>query len=496
MAGRGRPNRGAAAEDALDLARRRLALAVEATGAGVYDHRVPPDDSSFRSERWAEILGYAAAELPSAERFPEWFYAQVAPGDAPRLRQAYADFLDGRSPTCAVEIRIRHKSGEWIWIRDLARAAARDDRGRVTRVVGVTLDITEQRRREQEREELLERERAARLQAEQARKRYTSVIQGLGCIVFEVDPRALRFTLVDGAAEDLLGYPVARWYEPGFWIERVLHPDDRPRLERAFRDAAGHPGRRTDDFRAVAADGREVWLRGLFRHETDEEGRRGAAAPRVRGIMVDVTEQRRLRRKERLLTAEVDHRTKNMLAAMQAMVLQTQVNATSVAEFAGRLVGRIGAMSRTHELLAQAGWLGMRVHRLVSSALEPFAGTAAVTLRGDDVTLPPRVAQALGLALHELATNAVRHGALSAPAGRLTVTTAIEPAADGGGKLVLRWVETGGPAVASPERRGFGSRLVERGLAYEAGGNAHLEFAPGGLRCYIEIPLTEAPESP
>ncbi|HLT02290.1 MAG TPA: PAS domain S-box protein [Geminicoccaceae bacterium] len=206
------------------------------------------------------------------------------------------------------------------------------------------------------------------------------------------------------------------------------------------------------------------------------------------GIVRDITERRRAEERQRLLTAEVDHRAKNLLATIQAMVLLTKRDARSVGDFATTLIGRLHAMGRAHDLLARDRWTGASLRDIIRSEFQAFAGAdgARYTLVGEDARLSPRAAQTLSLALHELTTNAVKHGALSVPEGRVEIRATMN-----GEDLQLTWTETGGPEVKAPAAQGFGSVIVERSIAHELGGNAELRFEPGGLRCHIRIPLRQ-----
>lgn len=167
-------------------------------------------------------------------------------------------------------------------------------------------------------------------------------------------------------------------------------------------------------------------------------------------------------------------------------------DARSIDAYAKTLIGRIGAMARAHDLLSREKWEGARLHDLIRSEFDSLVGedSDALVIVGEDVRFPARVAQTLGLALHELTTNAAKYGALSAPGGRVTITCAIDRRSSG--RLRLDWVESGGPEVRPPERQGFGSTLIDRGIAHGLDGSATIDYAPQGLRCRIEIPLTGA----
>jgi PAS domain S-box-containing protein len=204
------------------------------------------------------------------------------------------------------------------------------------------------------------------------------------------------------------------------------------------------------------------------------------------GIVRDITERKRAEDRQRLLTAEIDHRAKNLLATIQAMVLLTKRDAKSAADFTSTLVGRLHAMGRAHDLLARDKWTGASLHEVIRNEFRAYAGPAGVRLRviGEDARLGARAAQTLSLALHELTTNAAKHGALSVPEGRVEIRSAVN-----GQELQLTWTETGGPEVRPPAAQGFGSVIVERSIAHELGGNAELLFERNGLRCNMRIPL-------
>jgi two-component sensor histidine kinase len=187
---------------------------------------------------------------------------------------------------------------------------------------------------------------------------------------------------------------------------------------------------------------------------------------------------------------EIDHRAKNLLAAIQAMILLTRPSARSVDAYADTLTGRLHAMARAHDLLAREKWSGASLHDLIRNEFAAYVGegSSAVEIAGEDVVLRPRAAQTLSLALHELTTNAAKYGALSVADGRVAIRTAIETT-PAGRTLVLGWTEAGGPEVRPPERRGFGSLMIERSIGHELDGDASLEFDRDGVRCVFRVPL-------
>jgi two-component system, chemotaxis family, sensor kinase Cph1 len=194
-------------------------------------------------------------------------------------------------------------------------------------------------------------------------------------------------------------------------------------------------------------------------------------------------ERDRLREQERLLMAELDHRVKNVLANVQALVRQSSRNAGSVRDYVRSLEARIVAMGKAHSLLTESRWRSVSLQSLIEEELEQFS-RSGIAMRGPAILLTPKAALVLSLAVHELATNASKYGALSVESGKVAISW---QQTDEGG-MELRWIETGGPAVRKPHRRGFGSTLIERALAIETGGEAHIDFLATGVQCVVSLP--------
>jgi len=190
-----------------------------------------------------------------------------------------------------------------------------------------------------------------------------------------------------------------------------------------------------------------------------------------------------------MMTAELDHRVKNMLAVIQALVQRTGDGAQSLEEFSENLRGRIHAMTQTHRLLSESHWEGAELRAIVESELAAYRSGDGdnVEVGGPNVLLKPRAAAAVSMALHELATNAAKYGAFSTRRGHVEVVWERED----DGRLGLRWTEAGGPPVVAPTRRGFGTRAIEQALGYELNGAVRLEFRPGGVSCEVAVPAEE-----
>jgi PAS domain S-box-containing protein len=207
---------------------------------------------------------------------------------------------------------------------------------------------------------------------------------------------------------------------------------------------------------------------------------------------VDITERKEGEAHLRLLMRELTHRSKNLLAVIQAMARQTARHAGSIDGFLDQFSARLQALARSHDLLVQEEWHGVALAELVRSQLAPYVDRSGsqIAVEGPPVILRPEAAQSLGLALHELAVNAVKFGALSTPSGRISIAWTWQPRGERPTVEVV-WAETGGPAVGTPAQRGFGSLVVERNLARALEAGVELTFDREGVRCRITIPVTQ-----
>ncbi len=208
----------------------------------------------------------------------------------------------------------------------------------------------------------------------------------------------------------------------------------------------------------------------------------------------DITERKELAQRQELLLRELSHRIKNTLAVVQAIAHQTQRYSHSPEDFIRRFDGRLQALSSAHSLLVGSSWTGAAVAAIAHSQLAAYRSADnpnRMLIEGGSVTLPADLATPFGLVLHELATNAAKHGSLSRPGGGVTLRWT-ETTRNNQPTLTAVWTETGGPPVQPPKTTGFGGVLIENGLPHAV---VHREFRPEGLVCTIDIPLSEAPES-
>jgi len=264
----------------------------------------------------------------------------------------------------------------------------------------------------------------------------------------------------------------------GAAVYRYVHPDDAEGLRRRVTDGLREEGRYEGEYRMVRPDdGRVLWMYGAAVALRDESGR----PYRIIGVVQDISGRRSEEDARNALVAELDHRVKNVLASVQSLAAQSARKTTSLDAFLKTFAGRLEAMASAHTLLTATRWRGAEIGNICAAELGGLAPGQA-RWSGPEVLLNPRATNALALALHELATNAVKFGALSADGGRVDVAWTRRPA---GGGFELIWTERGGPSVAQPLRRGFGATLLERVTGRELGGEARLDFHPAGVRVTI-----------
>lgn len=225
-----------------------------------------------------------------------------------------------------------------------------------------------------------------------------------------------------------------------------------------------------------------VYLNFIYQPIRDDSGA-------VVGIFVqghDITENVLAAQRQKLMIDELNHRVKNTLATVQSIAIQTARSNTDPASFAETFQSRIMALSHTHNLLTQSHWEGADLRAILEHETEAY-GPARISLNGPPVALEPAVVLSLGMIFHELATNAAKYGALHTPDGRILIDWGLADQRDR--KLKLSWREIGGPKVTAPDRRGFGSRLIERNIRHDLAGEIDLVYAPDGLIAELTVPL-------
>jgi two-component sensor histidine kinase len=417
----------------------------------------------------AELWGRAPDLADPVQRFCGSFRLESLSGEPitgeaiPMARAIlHGESFDG------LEARVENPDGR-RWVVRVTIQPLRDRAGRVVGAINCFRDVT---REDEQRRELERQQRTfdlAMVAADMGTWRYTM---------------ADDVCVYDDNAQRLYGLTEARFLHDEAGVKDKFHPDDLAlmwsRVARAV-DPDGD-GRYEVEYRVRQLDGGWRWLSAWGQVEFEGEGR-GRRPVAIAGASRDLTEMKRAEDLQRLLVNELNHRVKNSLTTVQSFVSQTLRGAVDVPAARDAIDRRISSLARAHDLLTARNWSGADLRDIVARAVEPFA-SSRFRIEGPPLEVSPQQALALSMALHELATNAAKYGALSRPGGRVEIAWR----ADEGG-FGLRWVERGGPPVEPPSRRGFGSRLLEQGLTRELGGQTRLHYAPDGLVCEIEARL-------
>jgi PAS domain S-box-containing protein len=267
----------------------------------------------------------------------------------------------------------------------------------------------------------------------------------------------------------------------------AVHPPDRERTLAAIHKAQEptNPVEYDVEHRIVGKrDGIERWVGSQGRAQFQD-----GAVVRMTGTARDITERKRAEEHVHLLMREVTHRSKNLLAVIQAMARQSKEGSKTVADFELRFSGRLQALAAAHDLLVQRDWHGVGVADLVRSQLGHYLDQHAkqIAIEGENMIITPEAAQNIGLAVHELSTNAAKYGALSVAKGKVNVVWRCSPNAGGELMFQMHWIEAGGPAVERPARKGFGQIVLEELAARALRGQARLRFDPDGVRWALDI---------
>jgi PAS domain S-box-containing protein len=379
------------------------------------------------------------------------------PDDRDQVVKNFKKAVEGGEDQYEAEYRIIRPDGEVRWIFGRGRVI-RDKNGVAVRYSGIDIDVTDRKKTE---EALRESE-----------VRYRSLIENANDLVFTLD-LDFRITSANPAVERLLGYapdeligtPLSLYVPPSqiakheMMLQRKLSGESETRYEMAVIDRKGQI--RT--------------LETASRLSLDRSGKPNA----IHAIARDVTERKKYEEHLALTTRELSHRTKNVLAVVQAMVHHLGKQTGNFEEFERRFAGCVAALAHCHDLLVDSDWKGADLRDLLTRQLAPFGlDDKRISATGPALSLRPHATQLIGLALHELATNAAKHGALTTPSG----TVAIEWAyVDAEGTIRLKWREDNGPPVSPPTRRGFGHTVLER-MAASLDARVSLEFPPEGVR--------------
>lgn len=368
------------------------------------------------------------------------------------------------------EFRYRRFDGAYKWHLVRARPYRNPATGEVTAWFGNSTDIHEHKIAE------------LALQENEQRLRATYEHTAIGISEIEADG---HFLSANEWLCALTGYSRDELLERR--CHDLIHPDDVPTdLEQFHRLMSGEFDTYALEQRLLHRDGQVLWVAISASRVDDEFGR-----PRY-GIKVfrDISARKRAEEVRTLLIHELNHRVKNTLSTVQSIVSQSLRKAKADPQVREDIETRLFALSRAHDVLTKEAWEGAWLADILSEAIAPYRreGSERFRVGGPDVRLNTSQALAMAMAFQELATNAVKYGSLSVEDGTVTITWSVE-APPPGRRLRLSWKESGGPPVEPPRQRGFGTRLIERGLAAELEGDVRIDFNPDGVECRADVPL-------
>lgn len=452
-------------EAALRSSESRLRLALDGAKLGTWDW----DLRAFRgtwSPRTREIFGIG----PDREIDIELRSTTIHPDDRERVWRELADAAQSGGELVS-EYRILRPDGEVRWI--ISRGAFdRDAEGTPVRATGIVLDVTERV--------------AAEERLRETSRRLNAVLDNASVAIFLMDADH-QCLYMNAAAETLTGYTLAE--TQGRHLHDVIHhsrPDGSPYpahecpIDGVSPDNARAQGEET----FIDKAGRFIPVAFTASAIRDDDGNPVGTIIEVQ----DITARKRAEEHQLLLINELNHRAKNLLSIIQGVGQQTFKGGRSLPEMLAAFEGRLGALAAAHNLLTESKWESASLRQIIAQTIAAVSpGADRVAMAGTDILLSPKTAVSLAMAVHELATNALKYGGLSVPRGSVDIGWTIDDE-----RLKLVWRERDGPAVATPSSRGFGTRMIERGLAAELQGSVTLEFAATGVVCRIDAPLRAA----
>jgi PAS domain S-box-containing protein len=422
----------------------------------------------YANARWRAFSG-----LPPEQSLGYSWMEAVHPEDVAAIVDRVAS-MKGQEIAFSFEMRYRNRAGEYRW-HMIQAEPVRNARGELTGWFGASVDIHDQKMAESALRESEERLSLAQRAA------------GIGVFDWDVPTGRVTWT---AEQERLFGLEPGTFEGHfGGWAARVL-PDGLEAIDQRIAEAIARRDREVEfSYCARLPDATIRRIQGVAMIFCAPDG----TALRIVGVNIDITDRMEAEERQHLLIRELHHRVKNTLATVQAVVSSTARTASSIDEFYQGFIGRIISLAGTHNLLTEDHWQKVLLGQLLHSELDPYRdGSAArIALQGPAVELSSEAAVPIGMAIHELTTNAAKHGALSVSAGQVDVQWSVRDGPEGA-MLDFTWVERGGPPVAAPTRQGFGSRLLKRVLTTQLHAEVHIAFDPNGLHFSMTMPVPKA----
>ncbi len=341
--------------------------------------------------------------------------------------------------------------------------------GEVEAVAGTTRDVTERKLHEEARRK--------------SEERLAAMVDATSDLVYRTNRDWSEVDIVGGSL--LFGRHGTLTPD---WLDVLVHPEDRDLVADAITRARITQTPFSAEYRLRAEDGHWAWVSSRAVPIRPI----GGEVTEWFGAATDITARRQHEEHQRLLLNELNHRVKNTLAIVQSLAMQTLRGADDIGAACDRFEARLHALAQAHDVLTRQEWDHAPLHDIVRTAIAPCLvdDSDRFDIEGPDMQLDPQRALVLSMALHELCTNAMKYGALSRKPGRVRIHWRAE-AVQGRHSLVLSWEEHDGPPVVVPDHRGFGSRLIERGLRHDLGGDVALDFDKAGVKCRITAPMPD-----
>ena len=427
----------------------------------------PRTELIYTNERWVTYSG-----LSPEEALGHSWMAAIHPDDMVRMNEELVEVVTQHTPYIT-EARYRSHEGIYRW-HLIQGAPIHTPSGEFKGWVGTSVDI----------HDLKVTQDALRKSEEQLRLALQSA--KMGDWIYDSVTRLI--SLSDRAAE-ILGLPPGASIT-GEQLQNRTHPADVSRTLKVKQNAKAARMPYNVQYRIRRFnDDTLIWIASQGNTSYSQDGTLVTS-----GIVQDITESKQVEERQQLLIRELHHRVKNTLATVQAIVGSTARTASSIDEFYQGFVGRIVSLARTHNLLTEDLWQKAALEDLIKTELGPYEDEARnrIIVEGPHVELPSEAAVPIGMAIHELTTNAAKHGALSTFGGQVDVRWRVEPGEE---RPILHfvWTEHGGPRVSTPTRQGFGSRLLQRVLATQLQADVSMNFPEEGLRFTMTLPIPGAP---
>jgi PAS domain S-box-containing protein len=462
-----------------------FAAAVRATRMPmlITDPNRPDNPIVFSNDAFSRLTGYAREEILGHNcRFLQ------GPKTDPESVSKIRDAIERRVPI-EIEIQNHKKDGEVFWNRVLISPVF-DGTGALTYFFASQFDVTLERdhmvrlRRDRDALEAEVERRSVEIMRSEDRLNFILKAGRMG--IWTLDLADLRL-VASSICKENFGRSVSDPFGYGELLDAV-HPDDKERMKATVARSIEQRIDYDIEYKILSPKGELRWVhvRGQTHYKAD------GTPLSMAGVSIDITDRKRGDDHRELLSAELNHRVKNSMATMQSIAHQTLRHSADLDQAREALDARLHSLSAAHDVLTRENWEGATLAEIADGALRPFRTGQGkrFAIGGPDVKLVPRKALALVLALHELATNAVKYGALSNDEGRVILNWELIDGAKTD-RLWLRWEELGGPPVAPPTRKGFGTRMIERALAAEFGGTAEIDYRPRGVVFTVEAPLSE-----